>query len=81
MLTFADPGDRERMAPTPTTLEGPTMGLMFRSRKKIGPIILNFTQRGFSSWSIKIGRWSWNSRARAHRVDLPGPMSWKQDKS
>jgi len=57
------------------------MGLMFRSRKKFGPIILNFTQKGFSSWSIKIGRWSWNSKARAHRVDLPGPLSWKQDKS
>jgi len=57
------------------------MGLMFRKRKKYGPIILNFTENGFSSWSIKIGRWSWNSKARAHRVDLPGPLSWKQDKS
>jgi hypothetical protein len=59
----------------------PPMGLMFRKRKKIGPLILNFTENGFSSWSIKIGRWSWNSKARAHRVDLPGPLSWKQDKS
>ncbi|MEV0733647.1 MULTISPECIES: DUF4236 domain-containing protein [Polymorphospora] len=57
------------------------MGLMFRKRKKYGPIILNFTENGFSSWSVKIGRWSWNSRARAHRVDLPGPLSWKQDKA
>lgn len=57
------------------------MGLMFRKRKKIGPLILNFTENGFSSWSIKIGRWSWNSKARAHRVDLPGPLSWKQDKA
>jgi hypothetical protein len=57
------------------------MGVMFRSRKKFGPLILNFTENGFSSWSIKIGRWSWNSKARAHRVDLPGPLSWKQDKS
>ncbi len=57
------------------------MGLVFRSRKKFGPLILNFTENGFSSWSIKIGRWSWNSRTRAHRVDLPGPLSWKQDKS
>jgi Protein of unknown function (DUF4236) len=56
------------------------MGLMFRKRKKIGPLILHFTENGFSSWSIKLGRWSWNSRARAHRVDLPGPMSWKQEK-
>ena len=57
------------------------MGVMFRSRRKFGPLILNFTQNGFSSWSIKIGRWSWNSKARAHRFDLPGPLSWKQDKS
>jgi len=57
------------------------MGVMFRSRRRFGPILLNFTQRGLSSQSIKIGRWSWNSRARAHRFDLPGPLSWKQDKS
>jgi hypothetical protein len=57
------------------------MGIMFRSRKKFGPIILNFTEHGFSSWSIKIGRWSWNSRTRANRVDLPGPLSWRQNKS
>ncbi|MEU4688296.1 DUF4236 domain-containing protein [Actinoplanes sp. NPDC023714] len=57
------------------------MGLVFRSRKKFGPLILNFTENGYSSWSLKIGRWSWNSRTRAHRYDLPGPLSWKQDKS
>ncbi|MDI5937152.1 DUF4236 domain-containing protein, partial [Micromonospora sp. DH15] len=34
------------------------MGLMFRTRKKYGPIILNFTETGFSSGSITIGRWS-----------------------
>lgn len=56
------------------------MGLMFRKRKKFGPIIFNITEHGFSSWSIKIGPWSWNSRARAHRVDLPGPFSWRQSK-
>ena len=57
------------------------MGIVFRSRKKFGPLVLNFTENGYSSWSFKIGRWSWNSRTRAHRVDLPGPLSWKQDKS
>ena len=57
------------------------MSVLFRQRKKFGPLILNFTQNGFSSWSIKIGRWSWNSKAKAHRVDLPGPLSWKQSKS
>lgn len=57
------------------------MGIQYRSNKKFGPLILNFTQRGLSSWTIKIGRWSWNSKAKAHRVDLPGPLSWRQDKS
>jgi hypothetical protein len=56
------------------------MGLMFRKRKKIGPLVFNFTENGFSSWSIKLGRWSWNSRSRTQRYDLPGPLSWKQDK-
>jgi hypothetical protein len=58
-----------------------SVGLMFRKRKKIGPIYLNFTKNGLSSWSIKIGRWSWNLRARTQRFDLPGPLSWKQNKS
>ena len=76
---MSDPGaHRTSRAETKECL---IMGLMFRKRKRIGPIILNFTENGFSSWSIKIGRWSWNSRARAHRVDLPGPLSWKQDKN
>jgi len=34
------------------------MALIFRSRKKFGPLILNFTEHGFSSWCLKIGRWS-----------------------
>ncbi|GLY21439.1 hypothetical protein Misp04_11710 [Micromonospora sp. NBRC 101691] len=63
------------------TKGGPDMGLMFRKRKKYGPLVLNFTENGFSSWTVRLGRWSWNSKARAHRVDLPGPLSWKQDKS
>lgn len=53
------------------------MGLLFRKVVKIGPLRLNFGRGGLSSWSLKIGRWSWNSRARAHRVDLPGPWSWR----
>ncbi|MEV0407718.1 hypothetical protein [Actinoallomurus sp. NPDC050550] len=57
------------------------MGVMFRKSQKFSPLILNFTEHGFSSWTIKIGRWSWNSRARAHRVDLPGPLFWKQNKT
>jgi hypothetical protein len=54
------------------------MPLLFRKRMKIGPFVFNFTEHGYSSWSVKLGPWSWNSRARAHRVDLPGPLSWRQ---
>ena len=52
------------------------MPIHFRKRWKIGPLVLNFTKNGFSSWGFKIGRWSWNSKTRAQRVDLPGPSSW-----
>ena len=55
------------------------MPLLFRKIVRLGPLRLNFSKRGFSSWSIKIGRWSWNSKTRAQRVDLPGPLSWKSD--
>jgi hypothetical protein len=37
---------------------------------------LHFTKNGFSSWSIRLWRWSWNSKTRKQRVDLPGPVSW-----
>ncbi|HEY2791646.1 MAG TPA: DUF4236 domain-containing protein [Micromonosporaceae bacterium] len=53
------------------------MPIMFRKIVRLGPIHLNFGDHGFSSWSIKLGKWSWNSRTRAQRVDLPGPVSWR----
>lgn len=57
------------------------MGLLFRKVIKIGPLRLNIGRNGLSSWSVRLGRWSWNSRARAHRVDLPGPWSWRGRRS
>lgn len=49
--------------------------MKFRMRKTIplGPIKLHFTEHGYSSWSIKIGRFSWNSRTKKKRFDTPGP--------
>ena len=41
----------------------------------------HFGNSGFSSWGVKIGRWSWNSRTRKQRVDLPGPISWRSGKT
>ena len=55
------------------------MGLRMRDQVRLGPIRLHFTQKGFSSWSIKFGPWSWNSRKRRQRVDLPGPWHWTSD--
>ncbi len=55
------------------------MGLIFRKSFRLGPLRFNFTKHGFSSWSIRFWRWSWNSRARRHRVDLPGPASWTSE--
>jgi hypothetical protein len=49
----------------------------FRARKtiRLGPIRLNFTQNGFSSWGLKIGPWSWNAKTGRHTLDTPGPGS------
>jgi hypothetical protein len=46
--------------------------LFFRKPIRLGPFTWHFTQNGFSSWSVKIGPWSYNSRRDRHRVDLPG---------
>ncbi|MCF4123755.1 DUF4236 domain-containing protein [Antribacter sp. KLBMP9083] len=53
-------------------------GIKFRKRMSFGPVKFNFTQRGLSSWSLKVGPWSWNSRTKKHSVDLPGAFSWQQ---
>lgn len=56
------------------------MAIKFRKIVRLGPLRLHFANGGFSSWSVKVGPWSWNSRARRHAVDLPGPFSWRQDR-
>lgn len=52
------------------------MPLIFRKSIRLGPLRFNFGKAGFTSWGVKVGPWSWNSRTRSHRVDLPGPLSW-----
>lgn len=49
--------------------------MKYRMRKTVnlGPLKLHFTQKGFSSWSIKIGPFTWNSRTRKKHLDTPGP--------
>ncbi|BDT99417.1 hypothetical protein IFM12276_24460 [Nocardia sputorum] len=54
------------------------MPIGYRQRKSFGPLKLNVTQSGLSSGSIRIGPWSRNSRTKKNRVDLPGPLGWRQ---
>jgi hypothetical protein len=57
------------------------MGLIFRKTMRLGPFRFHFTKQGYSSWSFKLGRWSWNSKTRESTVDLPGPVSWRSGRS
>ena len=49
-------------------------GMRFRGRKtvRLGPVRLHFTERGFSSWGVRIGPWGWNAKTRKHSLDTPG---------
>lgn len=57
------------------------MAIRLRKTYRFGPrwlhLAMHATQKGASSWSVKAGPWSWNSRTRAQRVDLPGPFHWQ----
>lgn len=48
----------------------------WRRQLRFGPLRINLTQRGLSSFGLGAGRWSWNSRTRRHTVDTPGPGWW-----
>lgn len=55
------------------------MGFGFRKSWRLGAKYLhvraNASKAGLS-WSIKVGPWSFNTRTRQNRVDLPGPLYW-----
>lgn len=53
------------------------MPFNLRKRFRVGPLVFNFTEHGMSSVSVRIGRWSWNTRTGRHSVDLPGPVNWR----
>ena len=56
---------------------GPPVSLIcFCKVWRLGSLVLNLFCSGIS-WSWRVGPWSWNSGARAHRVDLPGPLFWQ----
>jgi hypothetical protein len=54
------------------------MSIRARKTLRFGPVRFNFTEHGFTSWGVKVGRWSWNARTRRSSVDLPGPFRWTQ---
>jgi len=51
------------------------MGFGFRDTVNLGPFAIHLSKSGVSV-SVRASRWSWNSRARRHRVNLPGPWFW-----
>ncbi len=53
------------------------MPIRFRKRIPLGPFRVNLTERGFSSWSFRLGPFTWNNRTRRTSVDLPGPLSYR----
>lgn len=55
------------------------MGFKLRKSFGFGPFRFNFTQKGFSSWTFKLGPFSRNSRTKRKTIDTPGPgyVDWK----
>ncbi len=51
--------------------------MRFRLRKsfRFGPFYVNVTQRGISSWGIRLGRFRHNVTRGTTTVDTPGPGS------
>lgn len=52
-------------------------GVRFRKRIRVFPGVYLNASRGGLSWSVKIGPWSYNSRTKAQRVDLPGGLYYQ----
>jgi hypothetical protein len=46
----------------------------YRARKtiRLGPVRLHFSERGFTGWGLRVGRWSWSATTGKHRIDTPG---------
>lgn len=52
--------------------------ILFRkSFNLLGILRVNFSKTWPPSLTWHVGPWSWNTRTRAHRVDLPGPLSYR----
>lgn len=49
--------------------------LRYRKRVKLGPLVLNISERGLTSVSVKIGPFTWNPTRRRVTTNLPGGLS------
>lgn len=56
------------------------MSILFRKRIRLGPFLSANLSKSGISWTAHLGPWSWNTRTRRHRVDLPGPLAWQEDR-
>lgn len=52
------------------------MGFHLRKRFRLGPVIFNVTEHGWTSTTLRLGPFSWNSRTGRKSYDLPGPVNW-----
>lgn len=57
------------------------MTIHYRRRVTVVPglVYLNLSRSG-ASWTFRLWRWSYNTRARRHRIDLPGRASWSSSR-
>lgn len=53
------------------------MPFTFRRRLTLGPLFVNISKRGVSSWGIKLWRLTWNLKRGTTSIDLPGPVNWR----
>lgn len=56
------------------------MGFNWRRRVKLGPFYLNFSKGRFTSWGVKLGRFSRNMTNGKTTIDTPGPGTYTFDK-
>lgn len=55
------------------------MAFRFRARKtfRLGPLFANFSQNGFTSWGIRVGRFTRNFTRGTTSIDTPGIGSFR----
>ncbi len=53
------------------------MGLQFRRRLRIGPLVLNFGKSGLTSVALKVGPFTWNLTHGTKTTNLPDGFSYR----